>query len=125
LFRRDFFGVAVSVGLRWLIYLGVLGMVVALLLTARCSDPGLSLWRRSDARLAQHAGDRRVAPNSSLALYALVLELTRHSEFGIRLCLLLLCFVAQLTRPELELGNDMRILTGHDNHSLRVEHVRY
>jgi hypothetical protein len=39
--------------------------------------------------------------------------------------LLLPCLVAEFTRPKLQLGNDMRILAGHDGDSLRIEHVRY
>jgi hypothetical protein len=61
---------------------------------------------------------------SSLPLHALVFELAGHAVFRILVRLLLLGLVAELARPELELGNDVGILTGHDNHSLWVEHVR-
>ena len=63
--------------------------------------------------------------NSTLPLYAFIDELVCHSVPCILMRLLLLCLVAELTRPELQLGNDMRILAGYDGNSLRIEHVRY
>jgi hypothetical protein len=61
---------------------------------------------------------------SSLAFHALIFELAGHAVFRILMRLLLLGLVTELAGPELELGNDMRILTGHDYHTLWVEHVR-
>src|SRR4029077_8371353 len=60
-----------------------------------------------------------------LPFYALVHELVCHSVFCILTCLQLLCVVTQFASLKLELGNNMRILTGHDYHSLWVQHVRY
>ena len=60
----------------------------------------------------------------SLPFHALVHKLACNSRLCISVRLVLPCLVAQLMRPELDLGNDVRILTRDDNHSFCVEHVR-
>src|SRR6185312_6475693 len=65
---------------------------------------------------------RRVAL-LALTFYALVDELIGHAVFRILARLQVPRMVAELTGAKLELRNDVRILTGHGDHGLWVEHV--